>query len=94
MLSNLSGNATNVSGIVGIPNGGTGAGSVAGARSALGVSATGADATYCQKSANLSDVTASTARINLGIGSMATREVTISSAAPSGGLDGDVWLKV
>ena len=36
------------------------------ARTALGVTATGADPAYCLKSANLSDVTASTARGNLG----------------------------
>lgn len=34
-----------------------------------------------------------TARTALGIGSMATRNVTISTAAPSGGVDGDVWLQ-
>jgi phage-related tail fiber protein len=34
-----------------------------------------------------------TARSGLGIGSMATRNVTISTAAPSGGTDGDIWLQ-
>lgn len=34
-----------------------------------------------------------TARSGLGIGSMATRNVTISTAAPSGGADGDVWFQ-
>lgn len=33
------------------------------------------------------------ARSGLGIGSMATRNVTISTAAPSGGADGDVWFQ-
>lgn len=36
---------------------------------------------------------ASGARANLGIGSMAERAVTISTSNPSGGADGDVWLK-
>lgn len=34
-----------------------------------------------------------TARSGLGIGSMATRNVTISTAAPSGGEDGDIWIQ-
>jgi len=34
-----------------------------------------------------------TARSGLGIGSMATRNVTISTAAPSGGADGDIWIQ-
>lgn len=34
------------------------------------------------------------ARSNLGIGSMATRSVTISSSSPSGGSNGDFWAKV
>lgn len=38
--------------------------------------------------------TAVDARTALGIGSMATRNVTISTANPSGGADGDVWFKV
>lgn len=37
---------------------------------------------------------AATARSNLGVGSMATRNVTISTSDPSGGSDGDVWIKV
>lgn len=37
--------------------------------------------------------TQASARSGLGIGSMATRNVTISTAAPSGGSDGDVWLQ-
>jgi hypothetical protein len=36
---------------------------------------------------------AANARANLGIGSMATRAVTISTSDPSGGADGDVWFK-
>jgi len=34
-----------------------------------------------------------TGRAGLGIGSMATRNVTISTAGPSGGADGDVWFQ-
>lgn len=37
---------------------------------------------------------AATTRTNMGIGSMATRNVTISSSDPSGGSNGDVWLKI
>lgn len=36
---------------------------------------------------------AATARTNLGIGSMATRAVTISTSSPSGGSDGDIWFQ-
>lgn len=67
--------------------------SAATARTNLGVTASGSDTAYCLKSSNLSDVTASTARTNLGIGSIATRALTISTAAPSGGADGDVWFR-
>lgn len=37
---------------------------------------------------------ASAARTALGIGSMATRSVTISASAPSGGSDGDIWYQI
>lgn len=41
----------------------------------------------------LDDAAASDARATLGVKSMATRDVTISTSNPSGGADGDVWLK-
>ena len=37
--------------------------------------------------------TASGARSNLGIGSISTRALTISTSAPSGGSNGDVWFR-
>ena len=52
--------------------GGTNATTVAGARTALGVTATGADTTYSYRANNLSDLaSATTARSNLGLGTMA-----------------------
>lgn len=43
---------------------------------------------------DLSNVTQSDARGKVGTGTMAYRNVTISTSAPSGGTDGDVWLQV
>lgn len=51
-----------------VAQGGTGATTAAGARTNLGVTATGADTTYAFRANNLSDVTAGTARTNLGVG--------------------------
>lgn len=42
----------------------------------------------------LDDANAAAARTTLGIGSMATRALTISAGNPSGGSNGDVWAKV
>lgn len=43
--------------------------------------------------ADLSNVSQSDARTKVGTGTMAYRAVTISTSAPSGGADGDVWLQ-
>jgi hypothetical protein len=70
-------NATNVpgggiTGTVAIANGGTGATTAAGARTNLGVTATGMDTTYLYRANNLSDLgSASSARTNLGLGTAA-----------------------
>ncbi|MCF1744230.1 hypothetical protein [Paradevosia shaoguanensis] len=46
-------------------------------------------------SANLLDVADKVvARTNLGLGSIATRNITVSNAQPSGGVDGDIWIVV
>ena len=46
------------------------------------------------KANNLSGLaSASTARANLGLGSITTRNITVSTSDPTGGADGDLWLK-
>ena len=53
-----------------------------------------ADSNKLAKSSNLSDLgSASSARGNLGLGSIATHNITISTASPSGGSDGDIWFQ-
>lgn len=67
-----------------VTDGGTGASNAAGARTNLGVTATGADTTYTYRANNLSDLaSASSARGNLGLGSMATQNA--SAVAVTGG---------
>jgi hypothetical protein len=60
-----------------------GATTAAQARTALGVSATGADTSYPLKSNNLSDVTAATARTNLGVAASGANTDITSLNAPA-----------
>ena len=72
IVGSVTGTSENVTGVVAIANGGTSSTTASGARSALGVTATGQDTTYAYRANNLSDLaSASTARTNLGLGSAA-----------------------
>lgn len=79
--------ATQITGSIAIANGGTSGTTAATARTALGITATGADTTYNFRANNLSDVAnAATSRSNLGAAASAT-SISVSGTGLSGGGD-------
>lgn len=82
-----------VTGALAIANGGTGATTASAARTALGLGTVAVENTVPLTKGGTGATTAATARTNLGLGSIATYPLTISTAAPSGGSNGDLWFQ-
>lgn len=71
----------------------TGTVTVAALKSELDITGVTAAVVTAKAAADLNNVSQSVARTKVGAGTMAYRDVTISTSAPSGGADGDIWLQ-
>lgn len=71
----------------------TGTVTVPALKSELDIAGVTAAVVTAKASADLSNVSQSDVRTKVGAGTMAYRDVTISTSAPSGGADGDIWLQ-
>lgn len=80
---------------VAISRGGTGGTTQAAARTNLGLGAAAQlGVPIPVASGGTGGITQAAARTGLGLGDAATRNITVSTANPSGGANGDIWLKV